>query len=95
MAVYLDGEQLPQPPADPRFPDVDRLLDRLHEQRMCGCGPDCGTAHLQGQRCSDGTYWLAVTLPDGYRMEYIGRTSNEAAWKLLRALTDRAEAAFT
>lgn len=88
MAVYLDGAPLATPPAEPRFPDVDGLLDRLHQRHMCGCGPDCGTPHLQGGKRSAGGYWLAFTLPGGYRMEYIGKTVNECAWKLGRALTD-------
>jgi hypothetical protein len=33
--------------------------------------------------------WLAITLDDGYRMEYIGGSFDETAWKLNRALTDR------
>lgn len=87
MAVYLDGERLTTPPTEPRYPDVDLLFDRLHSIGCCGC-PDCGPSHMRGRRKKNGTYWLAVTLPDGYLIEYLGSTWNDCAWKLGRAVTD-------
>jgi hypothetical protein len=84
MAAYLDGE-----PAY-RYYNLDVLFDRLHQLGCCGC-KDCLPKRMQGNRRMDGTktVWLAVTLSDGYRIEYIAGSYDEAAWKINRAVTDR------